>query len=148
MNYLWSCWKCHTHRSQDLLVFFSQTLLFLHLQPWPDSRHTSGAHVRPPLAPFLSLQTVYWHPIKREQKCSLNISLVSWKSGRIDDSSIALASIETEGDWLMVVRENVTGQRNLGQVSERAESVDRIKKWICFCHLIQKGGGRWDGWWL
>lgn len=32
-----------------------------------------------------------------------------------------------------MARENVTGQWNMGKVSERAESVNRMKKSICFC---------------
>lgn len=33
--------------------------------------------------------------------------------------------------------ENVTGQWNMGKVSERVESVNRMNKSICFCLLTQ-----------
>lgn len=33
--------------------------------------------------------------------------------------------------------ENVTGQWNMGKVTERVESVNRMNKSICFCFLTQ-----------
>lgn len=40
-----------------------------------------------------------------------------------------------------MARENVTGQWNMGKVSERAESVNRMKKSICFL-LADSGKGK------
>lgn len=91
--------------------FLGPTSLFPRLFHFyiPSLGQTWGTQLEPTLAHdpffFCLYRQWYWHPIKRDQKCSLNISSLSWKSRRIgENSSIWLHLFESQ-DVFPVIKE-------------------------------------------